>query len=114
VGPTGLVIGADHDPEMVGEADRRAATAGVADRVEHRVGDALALPLPDPGRALAEMVRVTRAGGRIVGFDTDWGRRRSTATRSTSSGASCASGRTAASGAAMRGGCSTGCSGSAA
>jgi ubiquinone/menaquinone biosynthesis C-methylase UbiE len=28
--------------------------------------------LPDAGRALSEMIRVTRRGGRVVVFDFDW------------------------------------------
>lgn len=92
VGPEGRVYGIDADAEMIAEADRRAAHAGVSDRVEHGVGDAYSLPfadgqfdavrterlflhLHDPERAVAEMVRVTRPGGRIVLFDTDWGTR---------------------------------------
>jgi SAM-dependent methyltransferase len=60
--------------------------------VEHRQGDATALPFADaafdaarserlflhlshPERAVAEMVRVTRPGGRVVLMDTDWGTR---------------------------------------
>jgi SAM-dependent methyltransferase len=91
-GPGGRVVGIDHDAAMVAEAVRRAETAGVADRVEHRTGDALALPFADdafdaarserlflhldaPERALAEMARVTRPGGWVVVADTDWGTR---------------------------------------
>jgi SAM-dependent methyltransferase len=92
VGPRGHVAGVDQDGAMVEEADRRAAAAGLAGRVEHRQGDATALPfpdghfdaarserlfmhLPDPEGALREMVRVTRPGGRVVVMDTDWGTR---------------------------------------
>jgi len=92
VGPAGRVRGVDRDPEMLAEAERRAAAAGLSDRVEHAEGDACALAfadasfhavrserlflhLADPERAVAEMVRVTRPGGRVVLMDTDWGTR---------------------------------------
>ncbi len=90
VGPTGLVVGVDYDQDMVAEAERRAAEAGVAARVQHRQADATALPfasdwfdacrsdrvfqhLPDPAGALAEMLRVTRPGGWVTVTDPDWG-----------------------------------------
>lgn len=92
VGPAGRVRGVDRDAEMIAEAERRAEAAGVADRVEHALGDAgaldfaagsfdavrserLFLHLPHPERAVAEMARVTRPGGRVVLMDTDWGTR---------------------------------------
>jgi SAM-dependent methyltransferase len=92
VGGRGFVHGIDHDGAMVEEAERRAASAGLAGRVEHRQGDAYALPFADgafdavrserlflhldcPERATAEMVRVTKPGGRVVLLDTDWGTR---------------------------------------
>jgi SAM-dependent methyltransferase len=92
VGPGGFVHGIDRDAEMVAEAERRAADAGLTGRVEHRTGDAYALPWDDatfdavrcerlflhldrPERATAEMVRVTKPGGRVVLMDTDWGTR---------------------------------------
>jgi SAM-dependent methyltransferase len=92
VGPAGMVHGIDHDAAMVEEAERRANAAGLAGRAEHRQGDAYALPFADatfdavrserlflhlhhPERATAEMVRVTRPGGRVVLMDTDWGTR---------------------------------------
>ena len=92
VGPAGVVHGVDHDEAMVEEAERRANEAGLAGRVEHRRGDVYALPFPDatfdavrserlflhlhhPETATAEMVRVTKPGGRVVLMDTDWGTR---------------------------------------
>ena len=67
--------------------DRRAADAGIP--AEFVQGDVQRLPfadatftgcraermfqhLEDPRQALCELVRVTRSGGRIVLFDTDW------------------------------------------
>lgn len=88
VGPGGEVIGLDHDPEMVAEADRRAVEQGLT-ATRHEVGDATSLPwddctfdavhsdrmlqhLADPATAVAEAHRVVRPGGRAVLTDTDW------------------------------------------
>lgn len=89
VGPSGTVHGADHDAAMVAEANRRSEAAGLAARVRHSRADAARLPWPsdffdasrservfqhllEPERAFAEMVRVTRPGGRVVVLDGDW------------------------------------------
>lgn len=89
VGPKGEVHGADYDATMVAEAQQRAAASGVSAWVSHRQADASALPWPDdffdasrservfqhllrPEQAFAEIVRVTRPGGRVVVLDSDW------------------------------------------
>lgn len=93
VGEGGTVVGVDTDPDMLAQADSRAREAGVSARVVHRQADAMKLPfddgafdasraerlfqvLPpsvDPERVLAEITRVTRAGGWVVVADADWG-----------------------------------------
>lgn len=83
----GQVLGIDHDPEMVAYAQGREGKAG------YRLGDAHDLPFEagrfdvtvchfllmwcrDPGRAAAEMVRVTRPGGAVlVCAEPDYGGR---------------------------------------
>jgi len=89
VGAGGLVIGLDISASMLARAARRIERSRLGDRVLLVRGDALALPfasgsvpklncsgglhqLPDLGRALAEMARVTCAGGRFAasGFAT--------------------------------------------
>jgi ubiquinone/menaquinone biosynthesis C-methylase UbiE len=90
VGDSGRILGIDHDPAMVAEADRRAREAGVGAWVVHQLGAAACLAiesgrfdgcrserlfqhLPDPMSALSEMIRVTRRDGWVVVLDTDWG-----------------------------------------
>jgi SAM-dependent methyltransferase len=89
VGPTGSVTGIDPSETMLREARRR-HTADAQAPLEFSVGDASQLDLgdrsvdgayservfqhlQDPATAMAELVRVTKPGGRIVVVDTDWG-----------------------------------------
>ena len=90
VGPTGAVVGLDMDPDMVEAADTAARLAGVGSWVFHRVANAeqpglepgqfdaarserLLMHLTRPELALRAMVDATRAGGRVVVIDPDWG-----------------------------------------
>jgi len=86
VGPQGRVVGIDVSEALVAEA--RARTRATPS-IHVVVGDAHELPfaegefsasraervlmhLQDPGRAVAQMARVTRAGGRVVAIEPDW------------------------------------------
>ena len=88
VGPWGKVAGIDLSEAMV-EAARKAAAAS-GHTIDLRVGTVYALPfadgefdavrcervfqhLDDPERGLREIVRVTRAGGRVMALDPDHG-----------------------------------------
>jgi SAM-dependent methyltransferase len=90
VGEAGVVVGTDISGQMVDEARRIAAERALANTSFERA-DAEALPLadatfdaavcglglmyvPDPGRALAEMRRLLRPGGRAAA--AVWGARR--------------------------------------
>ena len=83
------MIGVDIDEEMIVRARERADDAGCAAWVHHVQADAAALPFPDNyfqrchserllqhvddgPKVLAEMIRVTTPGGRLVVADTDW------------------------------------------
>ncbi len=86
VQPGGRVCGVDPSSAMIDTARRAADGAGVT--VEHHVAGAYELPFPDAsfdvvraervfqhiddaGRALAEMIRVTRRGGHVMVIDPD-------------------------------------------
>lgn len=87
VGPGGRVVGVDVSEALISEARRRWGESELP--IEFRIGDAGALEfedgsfdacrtermlmhVPDEQRALSEMVRVTRRGGRVAAFDFDW------------------------------------------
>jgi ubiquinone/menaquinone biosynthesis C-methylase UbiE len=87
VGSTGRVVGVDTSATMIAEARKR--TEGLNLPVEYQVGDAQHLDFAEntfdgcraervfmhvenPRQTLAEMIRVTRPGGRIVVLDPDF------------------------------------------
>ena len=88
IGPTGHVLGIDASQLVVAEAMRRSQGRNLP--VDFRVGDALALDLPEaafdgcrserllmhaqgePADVIAGMTRVLRPGGRLVAFELDW------------------------------------------
>jgi demethylmenaquinone methyltransferase/2-methoxy-6-polyprenyl-1,4-benzoquinol methylase len=81
--PSASVVGLDPSERMLDIGRQKVQRAGFSERVELRTGDAETLPFPDASfdavsiafgirnvpnrdRALAEMARVTRPGGRVV------------------------------------------------
>lgn len=88
IAPDGRAVGVDTSHALLKVARELADGAGLGGLIEFREGDCRRLPFPDAsfdavlaattlshvpdvGRALAEIVRVTRPGGRVGVFDVD-------------------------------------------
>jgi ubiquinone/menaquinone biosynthesis C-methylase UbiE len=86
VGPEGSIVGLDSSPAMLALAARRCEGNG---NVDLQVADVISLPVADASfdaalcvqvleyvsdspKAIAELFRVLRPGGRIVVWDVDW------------------------------------------
>lgn len=80
VGPAGQVVGLDFSDQMLALADRKVRTAGFANRITLKQGDAMQLPypdnafnvvtigfglrnVPDANQVLSELTRVVKPGG---------------------------------------------------
>lgn len=89
VGVAGEVVGVDLSEALVAEATRRIQASEVPGRVVAEVGDVTSLRyadasfdavhcervlmhLDDPNRALSEMARIVKPGGRVVATEPDW------------------------------------------
>src|SRR5579863_8614244 len=87
VQPGGSVAGADLSDFLLGVGRKRAAESSMA--IEYHKADVMALPftdatfdavraerllmhVPDPVKAVSEMKRVLKPGGRVAVFDWDW------------------------------------------
>ncbi len=87
--PEGKIVGVDLDSSLVEAARKRAEEQGLSEIVDFRVGNALELPvesetvdlsicqtllmhLDNPMKAIKEMCRVTKTGGRIVAIEPDF------------------------------------------
>lgn len=87
VGREGRVVGMDLSQTMIAEAQKK--SVGLGSSLEFRQGDAHQLPFPDhtfdacrvdrvlqhledPQRAIVEMARVLKVGGRIAAAEPDW------------------------------------------
>ena len=87
--PDTHITGVDFDERMIIAATETAKNLGLSDKLSFQKADAYELPFSDdtfcatrsermlmhlesPEKALQEMVRVTRPGGKIVVIDSDW------------------------------------------
>ncbi len=87
VGSTGRAVGLDLSRTLISQAHARSKDKGV--QTHFAQGDSCCLPFPDqsfdavrsermlqhlrePRRAVNEMARVVKSGGRVVDFDPDW------------------------------------------
>ncbi|WP_299976492.1 methyltransferase domain-containing protein [uncultured Pseudoteredinibacter sp.] len=83
------IIGVDYDKEMVEQADKLAKEKECSDRTQHQHANSYELPFEDnsfdavraerlfmhleqPEKALREMLRIAKPGGRMVIVETDW------------------------------------------
>lgn len=89
VGKNGQVVGVDNDKEQIIQANQKAIDAEVDQWVVHYLADGHQLPFDSnffnsvrservfqyssrSNQLLQEMIRVTKSGGWVVVFDTDW------------------------------------------